>query len=106
MHKDNIRNNLPSDFSEESYSHLMRTPNVRVERIVSKGHRSPETGWYDQDENEWVMVVEGEGKLQFENGDEVHLTKGDYVNIPANTKHKVTWTDPDVVTIWLAVFYP
>ncbi|KKL23671.1 hypothetical protein LCGC14_2423030, partial [marine sediment metagenome] len=52
-----------------------------------------------------VLVVQGEGVLEFEGGEEVRLAAGDYVNIPAHKKHRVTWTDPDKETIWLAVFY-
>ena len=106
MSKDNLFESLPKDFTEESFSQLMLSPTVRVERIVSKGHTSPENGWYDQQENEWVVVLEGAGTLLFEDGNEVQLTKGDYINIPARAKHKVVWTDPEQVTIWLAVFYP
>ena len=32
---------------------------TKIERIVSRGHASPEDFWYDQEENEWVMVVKG-----------------------------------------------
>ena len=106
MSKGNLFNYMPVNLTEESFSQLMLSPSVRIERIVSKGHCSPEVGWYDQDENEWVMVVEGAGTLLFSDGEEVTLVKGDYINIPANTKHKVTWTDPYNETIWLAVFYP
>jgi len=70
--------------------------NVRIERIVSLGHTSPESGWYNQEENEWVIVLEGSGTILFENGIERVLNKGDYLNIPAHTKHKVTRTDPNI----------
>jgi cupin 2 domain-containing protein len=78
---------------------------VRIERIVSSGQTSPESGWYDQNENEWVIVLEGFGTIQFEDGSEITLKKGDFVNIPAHTKHKVSETDKNNITIWLAVFY-
>ena len=66
---------------------------------------SPESGWYDQDANEWVIVLKGEAKVSFENGDLFHLSAGDYLNIPAHIRHKVLWTTPDTETIWLAVHY-
>ena len=91
--------------SEEQFSELVRGNNVRVERIVSKGHSSPASGWYDQAENEWVAVLKGAAKIAFESGDEVHLIAGNHLTIPAHTKHKVTWTTPDIETIWLAVHY-
>lgn len=89
----------------EVFEDIVRSPTVRIERIVSKGHTSPETGWYDQDENEWVMVVKGRATLEFEDGSRCEMSAGDYVNIPAHIRHKVAWTDPDDITIWLAVFY-
>lgn len=104
--KSNILHPLPLSLNAEVFEDIIRTDKVRIERIVSKGHASPAEGWYDQEENEWVLVVEGRAALEFENGVVQELAAGDYVNIPAHTKHKVRWTDPDVPTIWLAVFYP
>jgi cupin 2 domain-containing protein len=60
--------------------------------------------WYDQPEHEWVMVLTGAARLQF--GDRaVEMKAGDWINIPANQKHRVEWTSPDEPTVWLAVFY-
>jgi len=101
----NIFENLPADFSTEHVIDLVKAENVRIERIISLGQTSPETGWYDQTENEWVMVLEGSGTILFEDGHEQILSKGDFINIPAHVKHKVSRTDPDKMTIWLAVFY-
>lgn len=101
----NIFDALPAEVSNEIFEDIVRTAHVRIERIISQGHSSPEVGWYDQDENEWVMVLEGAGSILFEDGRQVVLNKGDYLNIPAHCKHKVLWTDKERVTIWLAVFY-
>ena len=101
----NIYSDVPSSIPAEIFNDIITTENVRIERIISHGHRSPEQGWYDQDENEWVMVLEGQGVIEFEDGRVVTLSKGDYINIAAREKHKVIGTDRDVVTIWLAVFY-
>lgn len=101
----NIFNALPADLSNEIFEDIVRTPHVRIERVISKGHSSPEVGWYDQNENEWVIVLEGSGSILFEDGRQVVLNKGDYLNIPAHSKHKVLGTDKEVVTIWLAIFY-
>ena len=51
------------------------------------------------------MVLKGEAVLLFEEGTTKNLKPGDYLNIPAHTKHKVEWTEPDSETIWLAVHY-
>jgi cupin 2 domain-containing protein len=101
----NIFELLPGTFEKESFSDLVNHEHVRIERIISKGHTSPDEGWYDQDENEWVIVLKGAGLILFEEGTEIPLNKGDYLNIPAHIKHKVKWTDPDKITVWLAVFY-
>ena len=105
----NIFSSLSSDLKHEVFDELLRAENartLRIERIVSKGHTSPETGWYDQKENEWVLVLEGAGTILFaEDNQRVTLRKGDYFHIPAHTKHKVVWTEPKELTIWLAVHY-
>ena len=101
----NIYSSLPTEFKDEIFEELANAGHVRIERIISKGHSSPVQGWYDQAENEWVIVLEGAGTILFENGIEVNLNKGDYVNIPSHARHKVTWTDPDTPTVWLAIFY-
>ena len=68
MNPTNILDSLPKDLSLEVFEDVVRSSTVRIERIVSKGHSSPDTGWYDQEENEWVMVVEGRASLEFEDG--------------------------------------
>ncbi len=78
---------------------------VRVERIVSHGHRSPPGFWYDQAEAEWVVLLAGGARLAFDDGREVTLTPGDHLLLPPHTRHRVAWTDPTQATIWLAVFY-
>ena len=101
----NLLTSLPDHLDYEQVEDLLNQPNVRIERILSKGQTSPETSWYDQDENEWVVVLQGAGDITFDDGDKVRLQPGDHLNIPAHRRHKVSWTDPDSVTVWLAVFY-
>ena len=101
----NIYADIPSSLPDEVFTDLISNDNVRIERILSHGHSSPEEGWYDQDEHEWVLVLEGQGVIEFADGRIVTLSKGDYINIAAREKHKVQGTDKDTVTIWLAVFY-
>lgn len=102
----NLFKNMPPDILQEITEKILSVENVRIERIISHGQSSPENFWYDQDENEWVIVLRGSAKLLFqEDTEEVLLNTGDYVNIPRHVKHRVEWTTPDEVTIWLAVFY-
>jgi cupin 2 domain-containing protein len=95
---------LPRHLPEELVQTLLSAPSVRIERIVSQGHASPEGFWYDQDQHEWVLVLRGAAKLQFEDG-MMDMKAGDFVNIPAHKRHRVEWTAADEPTIWLAVHY-
>ena len=101
----NLLKNIPKDLPTELFETLVKTDNIRIERIVSKGHSSPEEGWYDQDQNEWVLVLKGAARLAFEDGSEVSMATGDYLEIAAHRKHRVVWTEPAVETVWLGVFY-
>ena len=101
----NIFEDVPDDLTSEVFEKLAENKKVKIERIISKGHSSPESGWYDQDQNEWVIVLKGAATILFESNVSVSLKKGDYLNIKAHQKHKVTWSDPDIETIWLAVHY-
>ena len=97
---------IPKDLAEELLDTICSTDVVRIERIVSMGHASPEGFWYDQGKNEFVLVVKGSAGLKFENKDNiVFLKTGDYINIGAHVKHRVEWTDSTCETIWLAVHY-
>ena len=73
----NLLTSLPNHIDHEQVEELLSQPNVKIERILSKGQTSPETGWYDQDENEWVVVLQGSGEITFEDGDKVQLEPGD-----------------------------
>ena len=102
----NIFSNTPSTISEEIFEAIVTTNEVKIERIISKGHVSPKDSWYDHSNSEWVMVLQGSAKLRFRENDEViELYPGDHLNIPPHVKHRVEWTDPDQETIWLAVHY-
>ena len=100
----NLLTHIPAALPEELVQILLDTPNVRIERIVSHGHSSPEGFWYDQDQNEWVLLVAGAARLQFED-ETVEMKTGSFVNIPPHRRHRVEWTDPSQSTIWLAIHY-
>jgi len=101
----NIFDAIPGDLQSEAFERLAAGDGVTIERIVSKGHKTPEGDWYDQEKNEWVMVISGGAILLFDDGASVRLKAGDFINITAHRKHRVEWTLPDVETIWLAVHY-
>lgn len=101
----NIFKDIPENLTEELIQTLIEKDKIRIERIISKGHSSPKDFWYDQEENEWVILLKGKAKLRFENDSLIELNGGDHINIPANKKHRVEWTESNQETIWLAVFY-
>jgi len=99
----NLISEIPA-LPEELVEVLLAAANLRIERIVSHGHASPEGFWYDQDQHEWVVVLKGAARLRFEDGI-VEMKPGDFINIPAHKKHRIEWTTPDEPTVWLAVHY-
>jgi cupin 2 domain-containing protein len=102
----NLFSAIPASLPDELVEELITAKGMKVERIVSKGHASPEGFWYDQPQHEWVLVVQGAARLQIEGVDErIELSAGLYINLPAHVKHRVEWTKEDEETIWLAVFY-
>ena len=102
----NLFEGIPRELPEELVEELVRTPGARVERIVSRGHRTSEGEWYDQAWDEWVVVLSGRARLRIEGepGD-VPLGPGDSLLLPARVRHRVEWTDPATDTVWLAVHY-
>ena len=85
----------------ENFRVLLETGAARIERIVSHSHSSPPGFWYDQGEDEWVMIVRGTAALEFENSEIVEMAEGDYLFIPRHVRHRVARTSAN--TIWLAV---
>jgi cupin 2 domain-containing protein len=83
---------------------LARTPEARIERIVSTGQASPPGFWYDQPWDEWVVLLSGRAGLHL-HGELAprRLGPGDHLLIPAHLRHRVEWTDPDAPTVWLAI---
>lgn len=91
------------DDSREFFQTLIRASGeVRVERIVSHGHVTPPGAWYDQEEDEWVTVLEGEARIAYPDGKEVRLGRGDALLLPRRVAHRVAYTSAPCV--WLAVF--
>jgi cupin 2 domain-containing protein len=102
---ENIFDQIPFTLPEEITSTLFKSDKVRIERIVSAGQTSPENGWFDQDENEWVILLQGYAGITFEDTNEILLNQGDYLFIPAHKKHKVTFTSKSRKSVWLAIFF-
>lgn len=106
MTPQNLFADVPRHLPAELVSVLLDAGGVRVERIVSHGHASPDGFWYDQDRPEWVVVLAGQARLRFDDGEPpVEMSPGDFVTIPARARHRVEWTTPDEPTVWLAVHF-
>lgn len=107
--KKNIFDDIPAKSSKEIFSQLLSSGSTRIERIVSYGQSSDPDFWYDQDENEFVLLISGSATLEFKADESqsktISLKPGDYLNIPAHKHHRVVATDSDEKTIWLVVFY-
>lgn len=97
----NLFDALPPAGAGEEFVTLFENRAVKIERIVSHGCQSPEGFWYDQAQDEWVIVLRGQATLEFAGGELVHMNPGDHVAIPKHRKHRVARTEGQ--TIWLAV---
>ena len=91
---------LPEEFSEPLFS----AGGVLIERIISHGHHSPEGFWFDQERDEWVVLLQGDAVLLYADGRDVRLGTGDWLFIPAHTRHRVERTSVEPPCIWLAVY--
>ena len=94
----NIFDDIPQNLPKEMLQTLIQAADVRIERIISHGHASPLDFWYNQAQHEWVIVLKGAARLQFEDN-MVDMKPGDFINIPAFKKHRVDWTTPDESTV-------
>jgi cupin 2 domain-containing protein len=101
----NLFNNIQAKATDEQVDVLLSTPQCRIERIVSMGHHSVDDFWYQQSEDEWVLLVQGGAVLRYQQPDElITMVAGDYYLIPAHRPHRVESTDDKNPTIWLAIF--
>ena len=101
----NIFESIPDTIDKEVFELILQSGDLKIERIISKGHSSPGSGWHQQQLSEWVIVLRGSAVLGFEDKAEVHLDAGSYYNISANVRHRVVSTSDASETVWLAVHY-
>jgi cupin 2 domain-containing protein len=103
----NLRSELPvRTLPEEVVDLLLDQSGVRIERIVSTGQTTSEGQWYDQEADEWVLVVAGAARLRIEGeAADRELSEGDWILLPAHCRHRVTWTRAEPATVWLAMHF-
>ncbi|ANG63254.1 cupin [Marinobacterium aestuarii] len=101
----NLLQGLAPTGAEEVFESLVQRPGFRLERILSWGQVTPEGEWYDQAEDEWVLLLVGGARLLIEGQGELTLVPGDTLLLPTHCRHRVSWTDPAQVTVWLALHF-
>lgn len=101
----NIFTPVATTLTHELFETLLQHPQLKIERIVSAGHSTPTQEWYDQDWDEWVILLQGAAGLRYANGESIDLQPGDYVYLPAHTRHQVSHTTTEPQTIWLAIHF-
>ncbi len=99
FHTENPVNRLDEEFFET----MLTGNDCRLERIISNGHSTPVGQWYDQELDEWVLLVQGKATLEFENRLLISMNPGDYLFIAAHQKHRVASTSTDPACFWLAL---
>jgi cupin 2 domain-containing protein len=87
----------------ELFDELYSGDDILIERIISTGQTTPEGKWLEQERDEWVVLLEGNARIRFDNDAVVEMGRGDYLFIPANTKHRVESTSKAPHCLWLAV---
>jgi len=102
----NLLKNIPTTIKEEIFENILLTDKFKLERIISKGHSTPPGQWYDQEQSEWVMIIQGSADITMEGQAEpVSLVAGDCILLPAHLRHRVEKTDQQQETIWLALHF-
>ena len=102
----NLFTGIPLNLPSELETLLASGRQFRLKRIVSRGHTSAPGDWYDQQEDEWVILLSGAARLEFEDEDELlGMNPGDHLLIPAHRRHRVQWTAPGTDTVWLALYF-
>ncbi|HMC64237.1 MAG TPA: cupin domain-containing protein [Gemmataceae bacterium] len=100
----NLFADLPQRLPDELFQTVLDAASLRIERIISHGHASPEGCWHDQNQHEFVVLLKGAARLRFEDKT-IEMNPGSFINILAHQRHRVEWTAPDEPTIWLTIHY-
>jgi len=101
----NLFSKIPEYSDNEITEVIFCNDLIRIERIVSYGFASPENFWYNQDSDEWVILLEGNASIEFKNDEIIDMKKGDYIFIPANREHRVKYCSKEPNCLWLAVHF-
>ena len=93
--------NNPPQPGCEHFETLCEHAGGTIERIASNTFVNGQ--WYDQEHDEWVMLMQGSALMEFDNHKKITLSPGDYLLIKAHQRHRVVKTSED--TLWLAIHF-
>ncbi|TAL69942.1 MAG: cupin domain-containing protein [Bacteroidetes bacterium] len=105
VEKKNIFENILQYSDKEIFENIILNGNLKIERIISYPNSTQDNIWYDQPQDEWVILLQGSATLELEDEKLLNLNPGDYLFLPSHTKHKVRETNKEEPTIWLAIHY-
>ena len=103
--KNNIFSLIPENIEGETFQELVKSPDCRIERIISSKENQFDRSWYDQDEDEFVILLQGSAKLEFVSQKYVELCSGDFLHIKAHERHRLLEVSKEVDSVWLAFFF-
>ncbi len=89
---------------KEVFEILEDNNSLKLEFIVSPGSRNGFEKWYQQDEDEFIYLIQGEAIIEFKDLNQLRLIKGDYFKIPAGLQHRIAFTSTSPHCIWLTIF--
>lgn len=92
------------DGCEEYTETMLSGDNWRLERIISRGHVSPEGFWYEQNEDEWGRGAPRRGRNHVGRRNEMHVKKRRKRAYSAKCRHRVSRTSENPECIWLCFF--
>ena len=78
---DNIFHFTHQLIDQEIFETIVNSRNVKIERIISTGQTTPKDSWYDQEQDEWVILLQGQATLLFLDNSSIKLKSGDYLLI-------------------------
>lgn len=104
MEINNLFDSLVTESDNEIFDMIVKTNNIKLERISSFGNTTSPGEWYDQDDDEWVFLVKGNANILFKKDNElVKMEAGDHILIPKRIKHRVEYTSQDA--LWLTLHH-
>jgi len=87
----------------EVFESILVKEDLKIERIVTLKPYDKPGEWYDQEKDEWVLLLQGNAALEFEGQEIIELKAGDYIFIPSRKKHRIKHSSSHTKCIWMAI---